>query len=187
MNIYSPGISLPSSGIMPSATPAPLHDIVGPLPFFPYTTNEIIFSIVLFLLLAGGLIWGFRKLRQKPALTSREKMLQALVAMKGRLMEGSDHEFGVLVSGLLRDYLGTVFLLAAPRQTTEEFLDSLRGNSRFTTLEQESLRHFLSVSDLLKFANGKATESERLALIIAAEHFIQGDVAHEVTQKEEKR
>ena len=183
----TPGISLPPSGIMPSATPAPLHDIVGPIAFFPYTAREVLCFLVLFLLLAGALVWGVRKLRQKPALTPREKMLQALVAMKGRLMEGSDHEFGVLVSGLLRDYLGTFFLLAAPRQTTEEFLDSLRGNSRFTTSEQESLRHFLSASDLLKFANGKATKEERLALIVAAEHFIQGDEASEVTQTEEKR
>ncbi len=101
-------------------------------------------------------------------------------------MEGSDHEFGSLVSGLLRGYLGTAFGLAAPRQTTEEFLASLRGHRRFTLAEQQSLETFLTRSDFLKFAHGEATERDRLSLIAAAENFVQGAVAQEAQKTEEE-
>ncbi len=117
---------------LPSATPAPLHDIVGPMSFFPYTPMQVLLASGVLVVLAGGILWGIKKWNQKPPLTPREAALQALAEMRNKLMEGSDHEFGILVSGLLRNYLGTVFGLAAPRQTTEEFLESLRDNSRFT-------------------------------------------------------
>ena len=161
---------------LPSATPAPLHDIVGPISFFPYTPLQILIASIVLLLIIGGVLWVIKRSKQRLPLTPREAALQALTEIKNKLMEGSDHEFGILVSDLLRNYLGTVFGLAAPRQTTEEFLDSLRDNSRFTSEEQESLKSFLEQSDFLKFAGGKATEEGRLALITAAEHFVQGGV-----------
>lgn len=162
-----------TTGTLPSPTPAPLHDIVGPLPFFSYTTTEIISAIFIFLFLAALIFWGLHKLRQKPPLTPAQKALQVLLSLNQHLMEGNDHEFGILVSGVLREYLEHAFNLAAPRQTTEEFLESLRNHNRFTSAEQESLRTFLSRSDFLKFAHGHASEEERQALIQAAEQFVQ--------------
>jgi hypothetical protein len=161
---------------LPTTTPAPLHDIVGPVSFFPYTPLQLLIASMVLLLLAGGVFWGIKKWKQQSPLTPREAALQALAEMRCKVMEGSDHEFGILVSGLLRNYLGTVFGLAAPRQTTEEFLESLRDNSRFTSEEQDSLKSFLEQSDFLKFAGGRATEESRQALIGAAEHFVQGGV-----------
>ena len=154
---------------------APLHDIVGPFSFFAYTPTQLLLAFLVFLILAGVLFWGIRKLRQKPPLTPREACLKALLKMKENIMEGNDHTFGSLVSGLLRGYLGTAFGLAAPRQTTEEFLASLRGHTRFTSAEQKSLEVFLTHSDFLKFAHGEATESDRLSLIVAAEQFVQSE------------
>lgn len=88
-------------------------------------------------------------------------------------MVGDDHDFGIRVSTLLRNYLNQVFHLAAPRQTTEEFLKSLQAEERFSPPEQEALSGFLRQSDVLKFAQGVAGAEERLALINAAESFIQ--------------
>lgn len=169
----------------PQAPQAPLHDIVGPFSFFAYTSIQIFIALLFFCMVAGVLFWGIRKLRQKPPLTPREACLQKLLKMKKNLMEGSDHDFGSLVSGVLRGYLGTAFGLAAPRQTTEEFLASLRGHTRFTAVEQKSIEVFLTRSDFLKFAHGKATEQERLSLIAAAEQFIQGELSQENKNKEE--
>ncbi|MFI0348268.1 MAG: DUF4381 family protein [Chthoniobacterales bacterium] len=154
------------------STPAPLHDIVGPLPFFPYTRAEVAIAIALLFLILAAIAWILWKRNQQPPLTPREAALKALVALRSRLMEGTDHDFGIFVSGLLRCYLSDVFGLAAPRQTTEEFLESLRHNKSFTSPEQESIALFLKHSDLLKFAGGKATETERLALVVAAENFL---------------
>ena len=177
-----PSASIPSSmaSMMPKSTPAPLHDIVGPLPFFPYTTQQVSIASLLVLLILAVMWWIIWKRGQTPPLTPREAVMKALLAMKEELMKGSDHDFGVRVSGLLRSYLNEVFSLAAPRQTTEEFLGSLRGNKKFTDTEQETLGNFLQQSDLLKFAGGKASQDDRLALVIAAEHFVQSE------EKEEK-
>lgn len=166
--------SFVSPDALPKAAPAPLHDIVGPFSFFPYTTTQLLFAALLLGVLGIGIFFGIKKWRQQKPLTPRQAALQALAKMKAQLMEGSDHEFGITVSGLLREYLGTVFGLAAPRQTTEEFLESLRGSERFNPAEQESLKLFLEKSDLLKFAGGHAAEEDRQALIAAAEHFVQG-------------
>ncbi|HLB33190.1 MAG: hypothetical protein A3F67_01855 [Verrucomicrobia bacterium RIFCSPHIGHO2_12_FULL_41_10] len=160
---------------MPQPTPAPLHDIVGPLPFFPYTPWQVGIVVGIFILLLGAIVWVIWKLCQKPPLTPREATMKALASMKKELMKGNDHDFGMFVSRLLRYYLSEVFALAAPRQTTEEFLASLRESTRFTPTEQESLGIFLKQSDLLKFAGGKASEQERLALITAAEDFVRGE------------
>lgn len=168
----SPFSSFVSPDALPKTEPAPLHDIVGPFSFFPFTPTQLLLGAAILALLVVALFFGIKKWRQQKPLTPRQAALQALAAMRNKLMEGSDHEFGILVSGLLRDYLGMVFGLAAPRQTTEEFLASLRSNDRFNSSEQESLKLFLEQSDLLKFAGGHATEEGRQALIAAAEHFV---------------
>ena len=98
--------------------------------------------------------------------------LAALAALRGRVSEGNDHDFGVGVSDVLRRFLGEAFGLAAPRQTTEEFLTSLHGSLRFMESEQEALAGFLHQSDYLKYARGEATTDQRLALIEAAESFV---------------
>ena len=156
-----------------TAGPAPLHDIVGPVPFFPYTTSQIVVTALIFLLLAGGLVFLMGRRRHKRPLTAQEAMLQALAEMKKELMVGNDHEFGIRVSTLLRNYLNEIFGLAAPRQTTEEFLKSLHGQKCFSPLEQEALSNFLRQSDVLKFAQGIAEAEERMMLIEAAEKFVQ--------------
>lgn len=180
-----PGNTLPYSGMTPPVPQTPLHDIIGPFSFFAYTSTQVFLALVLFLFLVGVLFFGIRKLRQKRALTPREACLKALLKMKENIMEGNDHDFGSLVSGLLRGYLGIAFGLAAPRQTTEEFLASLRDHNQFTSAEQSSLETFLTHSDFLKFAHGKATESDRLSLIVAAEQFVQGGLSQELKKVEE--
>lgn len=156
-----------------TSVPAPLHDIVGPVTFFPYTLSEIIVGIGILFLLLGALFYWILRRRQKNKLTPREAALQALASLKKELMTGSDHDFGIHVSTLVRNYLNEVLGLAAPRQTTEEFLLSLQRDRRFSALEQEALSHFLCQSDVLKFAQGIAGAEERLALVSAAESFIQ--------------
>jgi hypothetical protein len=77
------------------------------------------------------------------------------------------------VSDVLRRFLGEALGLAAPRQTTEEFLESLHGSLRFLPVEQEALATFLHQSDFLKYARGEATPEQREALIVAAESFVR--------------
>lgn len=175
--------SFVSPNSIPNPAPAPLHDIVGPISFFPYTPLQLLMGAIFFLLLTGGIYWFLKKKKRMPTLTPRETALQALLKMKEKIMEGSDHQFGILVSGLLRNYLGVALGLAAPRQTTEEFLETLRTNSSFTAAEQESLKLFLQQSDLLKFAGGHASEEDRLSLIVAAERVVRGETKVDIEEE----
>jgi hypothetical protein len=166
--------SLPVMGGMGAAsTPAPIHDIVGPLPFFSGPLWAILL-IVAVVALAGVALWWFAGRRKERKLTPRESALRALEGLRANLTGGTDHEFGAVVSDVLRRFLGEALGLAAPRQTTEEFLESLQGSLRFLPAEQEALATFLHQSDFLKYARGEATPEQREALIVAAESFVRG-------------
>lgn len=168
MNNQQPDISY-SPG---APTPAPIHDIVGPLPFFSGSLWVIIVSSVSVALLAGALWWFF--LRKKAiSLTPRESALAALARLRETVEVGSDPNFGAGVSDVLRRFLGEALGLAAPRQTTEEFLISLQGSLRFVESEQQALADFLRHADYLKYAQGATTSEQRLALIVSAESFIR--------------
>ena len=169
-----PGISFApgAAGAMGGApTPAPIHDIVGPIPFFSGPLWVIVVAFVLVALI-GGVLWWFLARKKVKPLTPQEAALAALARLKEKVSEGSDHDFGVGVSDVLRRFLGEALGLAAPRQTTEEFLTSLQGSLRFIPTEQESLSEFLHHADYLKYARGEATSEQRLALIEAAEAFV---------------
>ena len=163
------GLSFAPGAVGP--TPAPIHDIVGPLPFFSGPLGLILVALLV-VAIAGGLAWKFWGRKKMPVITPREAALNALSRLRGSVSVGSDHDFGVGVSDVLRRFLGEALGLAAPRQTTEEFLVSLQGSLRFMPAEQEALAEFLHRSDYLKYAQGEATSEQRIALIEAAESFV---------------
>lgn len=171
-----PGVSFaPDAGGVAGGipTPAPIHDIVGPLPFFsgPLWVIAAVFAGIALL---GGLLWWHAGRRRKRLPTPREVALAELALLRGTISGGGDHDFGVRVSDVLRRFLGDAMGMAAPRQTTEEFLDSLRGSLRFVPAEQEALSLFLHRADYLKYARGEASVEQRLELIEAAESFVRG-------------
>jgi len=166
----SPGLSFGPGAVGP--TPAPIHDIVGPIPFFSGPL-WVILMVLLAVGLTAALCWWFFGRKKVVSVTPREAALGALARLRGTVSQGSDHEFGVGVSDVLRRFLGEALGLAAPRQTTEEFLVSLQGSLRFVPAEQEALAEFLHQSDYLKYAQGEATSEQRLALIEAAESFVR--------------
>ena len=170
-----PGISFgPGTGGLSGAspTPAPIHDIIGPLPFFSGSLWVIVAAVAV-VTLAGALLWWILSRKKTRILTPSEAALEELLKLRSAVSEGNDLDFGVRVSGVLRRFLGEAFGLAAPRQTTEEFLVSLRGSVRFALPSQDALAEFLHRSDYLKFARGEATMEQRLALIDAAEAFVK--------------
>ena len=165
-----PGIGFAPGAVGP--TPAPIHDIVGPLPFGTLSPLHLLTAILIVAAVAAA---GFYLLRRKVRVqTAQESALEALGRLRGDVTSGSDHEFGVRVSDVLRRFLGEALGLAAPRQTTEEFLQSLTGSLRFLPAEQEALAGFLGHADRLKYARGEATPEQRLSLIEAAESFVRG-------------
>jgi hypothetical protein len=82
-------------------------------------------------------------------------------------MESRD--FAAAVAEVLRHFLEAKYHVAAPKQTTEEFLDSAQTSGRFPAPEISRLRSFLTQCDILKFAKGSANAAARHELLNIAE------------------
>jgi hypothetical protein len=76
---------------MPQPTPAPIHDITGPVWFFPYPAWVVVAAGIAFLALVGLLFWLTRRKRPVPALTPRERALKTLEQLRGEAAESGFH------------------------------------------------------------------------------------------------
>ena len=157
----------------PAPTPAPIHDIVDAMAIFPYPLWMMILAGVAILAMLGLVVWFlfFRKSPPPPP-TARERALAALVFLKSGKAR-SPYQFAVAVSDILRSYLDEAFGLRSTTATSMEFLESLRGNARFSMDEKASLAGFLEQADLLKFARIDAGEQQLDALFAAAERLVR--------------
>jgi hypothetical protein len=144
-------------------TPAPIHDIAGPVWFFPYPAWVVVAAGLAFLALVALLFWWTRRRRPVAPLTPRQRALQALEQLRREAPEADSYNFGVKVSDALRTYIRDQHGLDAMTRTSIEFLEVLRDNPAFTGNEKEALSDFLESVDLLKFArlSAAATTSRR--------------------------
>ncbi len=68
--------------------------------------------------------------------------------------------FYIELSDIIRHYLEERFLIKAPEMTTEEFLDSLKNSPALSDTQQQILRNFLSICDMVKFAQHSSSTAE---------------------------
>ena len=126
-------------------------------------------------------LWrAFRRwqLRPRPPVAPPDPLKVALAALQ-RLdgpegKELSDRNFAAAVAGVLRGFLEARHHLAAPRQTTEEFLELAERSNRFPQTVREQLHHFLRRCDELKFAKADTSDSGRQGLRVLAEEMLRG-------------
>ncbi len=86
---------------------------------------------------------------------------------------GQVERYHTLVSDVIRRYLQLRFHLHAPRQTTPEFLESLRQSPLLTPAQKERLRAFLERCDLAKFAGVAFSPEECGALGQTARELVE--------------
>lgn len=162
----------------PSApTPAPIHDIAGPVWFFPHSYWIIVAAAAGLLLLVGLLVWLTRRPRKARALTARERALAALAELRRQGAEADPYGFGVKVSDALRTYIRDQHGVDAVTRTSIEFLETLRTNAVFNENEKASIAGFLESVDLLKYARQDAGLEEIHTLLEIAERVVRGDHA----------
>jgi hypothetical protein len=162
---------------MPQPTPAPIHDITGPVWFFPYPAWVVVAAGIAFLALVGLLFWLTRRKRPVPALTPRERALKTLEQLRGEAAASDSYGFGVKVSDALRTYIRDQHGLDALTRTSIEFLEVLRDNPAFTDNEKAALSEFLESVDLLKYARQSAGAEEIRSLLEIAERLVRGEKA----------
>jgi uncharacterized protein DUF4381 len=157
------------------ATPAPIHDIAGPIWFFPYPAWMVAAAGLAFLALVGLIFWFTRRKRPAPVLTARERALAALRELRGEASEADPYGFGVRVSDTLRTYIRDQHSLDAVTRTSVEFLEVLRDNAAFTNNEKAAISEFLESVDLLKYARQAAAAEEIRILLEIAERVVRGE------------
>jgi Domain of unknown function (DUF4381) len=157
------------------ATPAPIHDIAGPVWFFPYPAWMVVAAGLAFLALVGLIFWYTRRKRPAPVLSARERALAALQELRGEASEVDPYGFGVRVSDALRTYIRDQHGLDAVTRTSVEFLEVLRDNAAFTTNEKAAISEFLESVDLLKYARQAAAAEEIQTLLEIAERVVRGE------------
>jgi hypothetical protein len=157
------------------ATPAPIHDIAGPIWFFPYPAWMVVAAGLAFLALVGLIFWFTRRKRPAAVLTARERALAALRELRGVASEADPYGFGVRVSDALRTYIRDQHSLDAVTRTSVEFLEVLRDNAAFTNNEKAAISEFLESVDLLKYARQAAAAEEIQILLEIAERVVRGE------------
>jgi hypothetical protein len=163
----------------PSApTPVPIHDIVGPVWFWPYPVWVTICAAFALLVILAGFIYLAKRLlkRKSRILTNRERAIAALSALRDKMAGSDPYTFGVEVSNDVRGYIQSEHGLFATRQTSIEFLQSIAEHALFTDNEKAGLGVLLERTDLLKFARAEAGEAEMLDLLETAVRFVRGEV-----------
>ena len=167
----------------PAATPAPLHDIVGPVWVWPYPIWLTITAGILLLVLLAGLLWLLKKAfaRKAPPLTNRQKALAALEKLRVEIAGADPYAFGVTVSDAIRTYLQSEHGLKATTQTSLEFLNAIQKNLVFNDNEKAGLTVFLNQTDLLKFARNAAAEAEILDLLDIAARLVRSEAQSQKT------
>jgi hypothetical protein len=159
----------------PQPTPAPLHDIAGPVWLFPYPTWVIVAAAIAFLVLIGLAFWLTRRKRPVPPQTPRQQALAALEALRREGPEADSYDFGVRVSDALRTYIRDQHGRDAVTRTSVEFLEALCDNAVFTDNEKAALSEFLESVDLLKYARLPAAAEEIQSLLAIAERLVRGE------------
>jgi Domain of unknown function (DUF4381) len=161
----------------PQPTPAPLHDIAGPVWLFPYPVWAVVAAAIAFLILTGFIFWLTRRKRPVAPLTPQQRALAALEALRREGPEADSYDFGVRVSDALRTYIRDQHGLDAVTRTSLEFLEALRDNAAFTGNEKAALSEFLESVDLLKYARLPAAAEEIQSLLAIAERLVRGESA----------
>jgi hypothetical protein len=157
-----------------------LRDIAPPVdvPFWNLETRLMAgVAAVALAVLVWSLVRRWQR-RPRPAVAPPDPLKVALAALlrldgeEGRTL--ADRDFAAAVAEVLRRFLEARHQLAAPRQTTEEFLEMAERSNRFPQTVREQLHHFLRRCDELKFARADATDTGRRGLLILAEEMLRG-------------
>ena len=98
-----------------------------------------------------------------PAIPPANAALDALEALLAQNLPARARykEFFTELTGIVRTFLERQFALAAPEQTTEEFLHALAAApGSFTPEQRQTLRDILEYGDLVKFAKQPSSTQE---------------------------
>jgi hypothetical protein len=160
-----------------------LRDIAPPVDISFWTTGRQAVAVIAGILVLILLVWAVRAWmrRARPAPAAPDPLAVALRALaKLSEPEGlglSPKDFAAAVADVIRRFLEAKHGLEAPRQTTEEFLETAKTSNRFSVVVQDQLGVFLGKCDELKFSRVGSVEEARQVLLTTALKLVREDLA----------
>ena len=169
----------------PIASSEDIRDIRGPKPIAsPWV---IPLAVLAGLLVAGSgyAAWRWdRRRRHAVAKLPFEIALERLEQARAFMHPAGGREFSIEVSGIVRDYIESRFLVMAAHRTTDEFLHDLLGSEdSLLAAHQELLADFLQSCDLAKFGGWNLPQSNMEAMLQGARRFVVESSQPKVTKK----
>ena len=166
-------------------------DIRGPKPLIeraatPEPTPWLVYVAIaaVALLVIGALVWFFTRKKKRIA-SAEEKAVRELRDLQKKGGDLSAGAFALAASGIVRTFIERKFGLAAPKRSTEEFLQELAAEENEALRSRmEPLRGFLKACDMAKFAGTNLAESERGELVARARTFVEAPLPEEIIRKE---
>jgi len=139
-------------------------------------------AILVVLIVAGYLLWKWMNRKVfSPGVSAARKALDQLHAAERLINMDTAEPLVIKATDAIRNYVENRFSLAAPRQTTEEFLRKLREtnggleNPPYEEISRyrDELGDFLTCCDKVKFGRGDLVAQDRSALLDSARHFVE--------------
>ncbi|OGV58161.1 MAG: hypothetical protein A2283_21385 [Lentisphaerae bacterium RIFOXYA12_FULL_48_11] len=124
-------------------------------PFKTVASYVVIFiSAIILLMIAWKLFKRVRREIQLLRMSPKERALEELAELlaKDLVTKNLVKEFYVELTMIVRRYIEREHSIRAPEQTTEEFLDAVSNDQRFSREIITRLKTFLEAADLVKFA-----------------------------------
>lgn len=122
-----------------------------------------------------GIFAAFSGIPSAPVKSAWEIAQEELAALKAENLpaKGEVKEYFFRLSGIVRHYLEDRFSLSAPEMTTDEFLIHLNTTDVLNSLQKESLKEFLTASDMVKFARYGANPQEIENAFLVAKRLVE--------------
>ncbi|MFL5340097.1 MAG: hypothetical protein ACJ8F7_08090 [Gemmataceae bacterium] len=127
-------------------------------------------AALLFLAGAAAATLALRRRATRPAHSPRDRAIDELLRLEAEI--GSAPDVAQRLADLVRRYLEGRYDLAATRQTTAEFLTSLRGQNVISEEQAGRVAELLQRGDLAKFAGVIPSQDECVTLLAAARRLI---------------
>ena len=152
------------------------HDITPPVDYSLIPPWLIFAASLAGLALLGWVVWFIarRRKRPQPPQLPRERAIEALQRIAAQIEKMTPYQFSIRVSDILRRYVTEQYAVPLTRQTSVEFLNSVRRSLSFSDEERILLADFLNRCDLIKFARYNATAKESRLLLEEATRFVKG-------------
>ncbi|MDF1754065.1 MAG: hypothetical protein P1U89_14880 [Verrucomicrobiales bacterium] len=154
------------------------EDIRGPkgLVEIPEPPNYLLWTgIAILVALIAVLLWKWiAKKSEKPGISAANRAISQINEAESLISEPDTEPFVIKVTEAIRVYIEKSFNVAAPRQTTEEFLREIHARPEGGIYEfQEELGDFLRSCDAVKFGKADLELEARKNLLANARTFVE--------------